>query len=125
MLLLERRAENLLGAWVVLRPNSDKLVQVMSSQNGGIACQVIEVVHDDSHEKIEHEEGTEEDKGDEIKVRNLRPTRLVGGQAFSCNMIIIIFCTTRRTTLISIAYQLFHCTCANEDHRVFLLRKIT
>ena len=72
MLLLERRAENLLGAWVVLRPNSDKLVQVMSSQNGGIACQVIEVVHDDSHEKIEHEEGTEEDKGDEIKVRNLR-----------------------------------------------------
>ena len=96
----------------------------MSSQNGGIACQVIEVVHDDSHEKIEHEEGTEEDKGDEIKVRNLRPTRLVGGQAFSCNMIIIIFCA-RRTTLISIAYQLFHCTCANEDHRVFLLRKIT
>ena len=121
LLLLE---ENLLSAWVVLRPNSDKLVQVMSSQNGGIACQVIEVVHDDSHEKIEHEEGTEEDKGDEIKVRNLRPTRLVGGQAFSCNMIIIIFCTTRRT-LISIAYQLFHCTCANEDHRVFLLRKIT
>ena len=121
LLLLEK---NLLSAWVVLRPNSDKLVQVMSSQNGGIACQVIEVVHDDSHEKIEHEEGTEEDKGDEIKVRNLRPTRLVGGQAFSCNMIIIIFCTTRRT-LISIAYQLFHCTCANEDHRVFLLRKIT
>lgn len=121
LLLLE---ENLLSAWVVLRPNSDKLVQVMSSQNGGIACQVIEVVHDDSHEKIEHEEGTEEDKGDEIKVRNLRPTRLVGGQAFSCNMIIIIFCA-RRTTLISIAYQLFHCTCANEDHRVFLLRKIT
>ena len=96
----------------------------MSSQNGGIACQVIEVVHDDSHEKIEHEEGTEEDKGDEIKVGNLRPTRLVGGQAFSCNMIIIIF-YARRTTLISIAYQLFHCTCANEDHRVFLLRKIT
>ena len=121
LLLLE---ENLLSAWVVLRPNSDKLVQVMSSQNGGIACQVIEVVHDDSHEKIEHEEGTEEDKGDEIKVRNLRPTRLVGGQAFSCNMIIIIFCA-RRTTLISIAYQLFHCTCANEDHMVFLLRKIT
>lgn len=121
LLLLE---ENLLSAWVVLRPNSDKLVQVMSSQNGGIACQVIEVVHDDSHEKIEHEEGTEEDKGDEIKVRNLRPTRLVGGQAFSCNMIIIIF-YARRTTLISIAYQLFHCTCANEDHRVFLLRKIT
>ena len=121
LLLLE---ENLLSAWVVLRPNSDKLVQVMSSQNGGIACQVIEVVHDDSNEEIEHEEGTEEDKGDEIKVRNLRPTRLVGGQAFSCNMIIIIFCA-RRTTLISIAYQLFHCTCANEDHRVFLLRKIT
>ena len=90
MLLLERRAENLLGAWVVLRPNSDKLVQVMSSQNGGIACQVIEVVHDDSHEKIEHEEGTEEDKGDEIKVRNLRPTSLVRGQAFPCCFIVLV-----------------------------------
>ena len=68
MLLLERRAENLLGAWVVLRPNSDKLVQVMSSQNGGIACQVIEVVHDDSHEQVEHKEGAKEDEGDEIGV---------------------------------------------------------
>ena len=90
MLLLERRAENLLGAWVVLRPNSDKLVQVMSSQNGGIACQVIEVVHDDSHEKIEHEEGTEEDKGDEIKVRNLGPASLVGSQAFPSGFVVLV-----------------------------------
>ena len=56
----------LLCAWIVFSPYPNELVEVMSSQNRRIACQVIKVVHDDSHEEIQHQKGTEEDKGDEI-----------------------------------------------------------
>ena len=62
----------------------------MCAENGGIACQVIEVVHDDSHEEIEHEKGTEEDEGDEIKVGDLRAASLVGGQTFARRLIVLV-----------------------------------
>ena len=40
----------------------------MSSQDGGVSGEVVEVVHDDSHEQVEHKEGAKEDEGDEIGV---------------------------------------------------------
>ena len=62
----------------------------MGSENGGIACQVIEVVHDDSHEKIEHEEGTEEDEGDKVKIGDVRTAGFVGGQGFARRLIVLV-----------------------------------
>lgn len=44
---------NLRGSRVELRPHSYKLVQVVWAENGLITSQVFEVVHDDSHKKIQ------------------------------------------------------------------------
>ena len=43
-----------LGFWVVLRPLSDKLVEVMWAKNGPVASEVVEVVHDDRHEQVDN-----------------------------------------------------------------------
>jgi len=40
--------------WVILGPYSDKLVQVVSTQYGRISCQVVKVVHDNSHKEVQH-----------------------------------------------------------------------
>lgn len=40
------------GVWIVFRPYSDVFVEVMSAQDGGVSRQVVEVVHDDSHEQV-------------------------------------------------------------------------
>lgn len=42
------------GAGVVLRPDSNEFVQVMRSQDAWVPGQIVEVVHDDGHEKVEH-----------------------------------------------------------------------
>lgn len=41
------------GFWVVVRPDSLKLVQVVSSQNRPVSCQVFKVVHDDGNEQVD------------------------------------------------------------------------
>lgn len=38
------------GLWVVVRPNSLKLVQVVSAEHGPVSRQVLKVVHDDGNE---------------------------------------------------------------------------
>ena len=50
---------NLLSTGIIFCPNSNKLVEMVSSENGGVSGQVIKVVHDDSHEQVEHQERTE------------------------------------------------------------------
>ena len=41
---------------------------MVSPEDGAVPGQVVEVVHDDSHEQVEHKEGAKEDEGDEIGV---------------------------------------------------------
>ena len=57
-----------LGVRVILRPESDELPQVVGAQDGPVPRQVVEVVHDDGHEKVEDEEGTEDEEADEVNV---------------------------------------------------------
>ncbi len=45
---------------------------MVRSQNGGVSGQVVEVVHDDGHEEVEHDEGAEEDEGYEVDVGQRR-----------------------------------------------------
>lgn len=48
---------------------------MMRSKNGGIASEVVKIIHNDSNEEIEHEEGGEEDEGDEVGVGCLASAR--------------------------------------------------
>lgn len=43
------------GVGIVLGPYPDELVEMMGAENRRVSRQVIEVVHDDGDEKIEHE----------------------------------------------------------------------
>lgn len=41
------------GFWIVVRPNSLELVQVVSSQHRPVASQILKVVHDDGDEQVD------------------------------------------------------------------------
>ena len=49
---------------------------MMSAKDGAVTSQIIEVIHDDCHEQVEHEEAAEEDKSDEEKVGDVAATGL-------------------------------------------------
>lgn len=46
---------------VILRPNGLELIQVMRAQDGPVSCEVVKVVHDDSHKEVDDLQ--EEDQG--------------------------------------------------------------
>ena len=56
---------NLHSTGVELCPGGYELPQVVGAEDGGVPGQVVEVVHDDGHEQVEHQEAAEEDEGDE------------------------------------------------------------
>lgn len=43
---------HLLGLGVVLSPDPFELIQVMGPKNGPVTCEVVKVVHDDSHKEV-------------------------------------------------------------------------
>ena len=49
----------------------------MRAEDGGVAGEVVEVVHDDRHEEVEHEEAAEEDEGDKEGVGEVGAAGLV------------------------------------------------
>ena len=65
-------------------PNGDEFSQVMWSQDGGVPGQVVKVVHDDSHEEVEHDEWAEEDEGDKVDKGQRRAAVLVGVDWKAC-----------------------------------------
>ena len=65
-----------LCAGVILRPDPDEFVEVVGSEDGGVSGQIVEVVHNDSYEEIEHEEAAEEDEGDEEEVCDVTAAHL-------------------------------------------------
>ena len=67
---------DLLSARIVLCPDPDELVKVVGAKDGGVPREVVKVVHDDSHEEIEHEEAAQEDKGDEEEVGDVAAAHL-------------------------------------------------
>lgn len=56
------------GIWIVFGPKSHEFFQMVRSKNRPISCEVVEVVHDDSDEKIDNEERTEHEERDEVRV---------------------------------------------------------
>ena len=76
--------QHLLSTGVVLGPDSDELVQVVSPQDGAVSRQVVKVVHDDGHEQVEHEEAAEEDEGDKEEVSDVAAAGLARIEELPC-----------------------------------------
>ena len=51
---------------------------MVGAQDGRVSRQVVEVVHDDGDDDVQHDEGAEEDEGDEVEVGHVWAARLVG-----------------------------------------------
>ena len=47
---------------IVLCPYSYKLVQMVSSQNGGVPGKIVKIVHNNSNEQVKHKKGAQEDE---------------------------------------------------------------
>lgn len=45
---------NLRSRRIVIGPDSNELVKMVRTENRGVPCQVVEVVHDDGNEQIQH-----------------------------------------------------------------------
>ena len=54
-----------LGVWVILRPKVNKLSKMVGPKDGPVPREVIEVVHDDGNEEVEHKEGAHHKEADE------------------------------------------------------------
>ena len=55
---------------------------MVGAQDGGVSGQVVEVVHDDGHEQVDHDEAAEEDEGDKVEVGGVAATGLVWVEKF-------------------------------------------
>ena len=55
---------------------------MVRTQDGPITGQIVEVVHDDGHEQVEDEEGTEDEESDEVNVGK------VGAATSGCSSVI-------------------------------------
>ena len=66
-----------LGIRIILGPERDELPEVVGPKDRPVPCEVVEVVHDDGHEEIEHEEGAEHEEGYEVDVGKVGSTTLL------------------------------------------------
>ena len=60
--------------WIILRPEGDKLSEVMGTKDGPISGQVIKVIHDDRNKEVEDKEGTNDKETDEVDVSKVSST---------------------------------------------------
>ena len=60
-----------LGVGIVFAPQMDKLGKMVGTKDGPIPCKVVKVVHDDSNEEVEDEEGADNEEADEVGVGNV------------------------------------------------------
>ena len=60
------------GVRIVLAPQTDKLVQMVRTQDGPIARQIIKVIHNDGHEQVDNLRPTESIIYFRSKLREIR-----------------------------------------------------
>ena len=85
--IVQNLLRNLHSTGVELCPGGDELPKVVGAQDGGVSGQVVEVVHDDGHEQVDHDEAAEEDEGDKVEVGGVAATGLVWVEKFPCCLI--------------------------------------
>ena len=62
------------GVRVVFAPEMDKLGKMVGTKDGPIPSEVVKVVHDDSNEEVEDEEGADNEEADEVGIGNVGAT---------------------------------------------------
>lgn len=77
----------LLAEWIVFAPNGDELRQVMRAQNGRVARQIVEAVHNDGDHNVEHNEAAQEDEGNKIEIGDVGAACLVRIHWQTCRLI--------------------------------------
>ena len=65
-----------LGVGVILGPEVHELAEVVRPEDGPVAGEVVEVVHDDGDEEVEHKEGAHHEEADEEGVGHVGATTL-------------------------------------------------
>jgi len=78
------------GIRIIFGPKGHKLAQMMRSEDGPIPGEIIKIVHDDSNEKVENQEGTNDKEGDEVDVGKVGSTKSYGSSLFCLYTIIRI-----------------------------------
>ena len=63
-----------LGIRIIFRPEMNKLSKMMRTQDGPITSEVVKVVHDDSNEQVENQEGADNEEADEEWIGNIGST---------------------------------------------------
>ena len=63
-----------LGIGIVFAPQMDKLGKMVGTKDGPIPSEVVKVVHDDSNEEVEDEEGADNEEADEVGIGHIGPT---------------------------------------------------
>ena len=66
-----------LGVGVILGPEVHELAEVVRPEDGPVAGEVVEVVHDDGDEEVEHKEGAHHEEADEEGVGHVGATALL------------------------------------------------
>ena len=49
----------------------NKLSEMVRSQDGPVASEIVKVIHDDGNEQVEDEEGTDNEETDEERIGNI------------------------------------------------------
>ncbi len=70
---------------------------MVRAEDGRIPGQVVEVVHDHSHEEVEHDERAQEDERHEVHVSHRRAARLAEVQDIACKERLDEHCTVTKS----------------------------
>ena len=65
-----------LGIRIILRPKPDELVKVVGTKDWPISSEIVKVIHDDSHKKIENQKTADDEKTDEVEIGKITATTL-------------------------------------------------
>ena len=52
---------------------------MMRPKNGPITCEIVKIVHDNSHKQVENEEATHDEETDEVEVSKVVPAPMTIG----------------------------------------------
>ena len=63
---------------------------MVGAQDGRVSSEVVEAVHDDGDDDVQHDEGAEEDEGHKVEIGHVGATRLVRLHSVSCRLVDLV-----------------------------------
>ena len=71
---------------------------MVGPEDGGVPREVVEVVHDDGHKKVQHDEGAEEDEGHKVDVRHVAAAGLIRVEEQPCCLVPLVSSLVTRSS---------------------------